>query len=51
MTFTHFFKSNKREKLVKYRANAKQHSEAERLLLKIILIFHPCYHPKTIGQT
>ena len=31
-------------------ANAKQQPEAELLLLKIIHIPHPRYHPKTIGH-
>ena len=45
------FISNARLKLAKNEANAKQHSEAELLLLlEIIHILYPRYHLKIIGH-
>ena len=48
---TLFFISNAKLKLAKNEANAKQHSEAELLLLlEIIQILYPHYHLKIIGH-
>ena len=56
-TPAHFFSvgnifiSNTRLKSAKNQANSKQHTEADYFCyLKNILILHPCYHPKMIGQ-
>ena len=43
-----YFISNARLKFAKNQANAKQRPDAELLLLKIIHILNPGYHPKII---
>ena len=45
------FISNVALKLAKNQANAKQHPEAELLLMEIIPILHSRYHPKILGHT
>ena len=42
------FINNTRLKLAKNQAKAKQHPEAELLLIENFHLLHPCYHPKLI---